>query len=703
MGRIALYIITGVFTLLLIYLSFSFKTFIEDRNELVQTKGLETTASLKNDVNEILSTIAAEGKRLADLFGSKNFSEEEIKTIIRESALSIREIQGVTACFEPFAFSSQQRLFCPYYNKGSQSYVAVEESYDYSISGDPSSLWYTSVRDEGAKWVEPYYAKAAQDWYVDYGIPFHYNSGPNKGAVKGTITMSFICSGFKNLIHSLSVGKTGYGMIISNEGTFLAHPINEYVGTVQLDSIKQTEENSALVKAYDAMLAGQSGSVSFEDELQKDKALFFYDTIPASGWSIGLLFYKQDMLSDAESLNRRYIQLALVFSFMFLGFLAIYFNKDFLDEQEIWQLSIVGAFLLLANIVLICYLQHTTKVVKAQEFSQPIVDLTSLSNFVNQQHIRSENLKKPKGTPIPTGIYIHKLEFEDSYNVNIGGTIWQKYPLDLIDQVSIGFQLPQMSPFAEASSIEEAYRKEIEAKEGVDNYLLVGWDVRVTLRLNLKYADFPLDKRHISVQILPLDNNDRLIFTPDLGSYNYTNPSRKSGLNPDIQISGSEVLQSYFTFSLESYDTDFGYAQKSLFEEVPTLHYNIDVRRLLLNEFVSYLIPIFVTLIMVFILTYACHKTQERQGIIESMAAFFFVLIFSHIDLRKEIVTADIIYIEYFYFACYLMLILATANLIIYTKDKSKIFDFNDNQLFKALYFPTFFFLILLVTLIKFY
>lgn len=94
---------------------------------------------------------------------------------------------------------------------------------------------------------------------------------------------------------------------------------------------------------------------------------------------------------------------------------------------------------------------------------------------------------------------------------------------------------------------------------------------------------------------------------------------------------------------------------------------------------------------MVFILLHACTKTAERQGVIESMAAFFFVLIFSHIDLRKEVVTADLIYMEYFYFISYFLLILATFNLITYTKDKSKIFDFNDNQLFKAFFFPIFF------------
>lgn len=697
------YIIATILFVLLVYLVYEYATFMQHRNELVYDKGVKTTEGLRDQVDDILAKIVVEGNRLADLFGNKNYSAEEVEAIIKESALSIPEIQGVTACFEPYAFSAKQKLYCPYYNKGTQDYLYVGKKYDYTDTTIEGTKWYTSVRDDGAKWVEPYFAQGAQDWYVDYGIPFYYNSSTNKGKVKGTITMSFICSGFKELVHSLSLGKTGYGLITSNEGTFLAHPINEYIGTTKLEKIKAKTIHEELVSAYDGLLAGESGDVMFYDEEQEDQTYFFYDKIPSSGWGIGLLFFKQDLLSDYKALNRRYIRIALVLSLVFVCFLAIYYNKDHLDEGEIWRLSIVSIILLVANIILIGYLQHKTSDKKDLYRSSPIVDLTTLSNFVNQQHTRSADLKLPKATPVPTGIYVQRMEFQDSYNLNVGGTIWQKYPLAIAESVNIGFNLPQMSPFAEASYIEETYRKRIETNEDEAGYLLVGWEFRVTLRLNLKYADYPLDKRHISIEIVPLNHNDHLLFTPDLASYSYTNPSRKSGLNSSISISGSEVLESYFNYSLETYDTDFGYGVKSLYEEVPVLHYNIDIRRLLLNAFVTYLIPIFVTLIMVFILIYACHKTQERQGIIESMAAFFFVLIFSHIDLRKEIITADLIYMEYFYFISYFMLVLSTFNLIAYTKDKSKVFDFNDNQIFKAIYFPLFFSLVLLITFIKFY
>jgi len=698
MIRKLLYAVAGILFLISAYLVFDFFSYKSERNERIEQKGQETTALLKTQVDGILAKIVAEGNRLATELGSTDYTAEEIESIIKESSLSIPEIQGVTACYEPFAFDPNQKLYCPYYNKGTQDYLYVGKAYDYSVIGD-GTAWYTGVRDNGAKWVEPYFAKGAQDWYIDYGIPFYYTTGPNKGKVRGTITMSFVASGFKSLIHSLSLGKTGFGIITNESGTFLSHRINENVGTQKLQD--QVEENEDLKAAQAALLNGESGHIEYDGP--NGKTLFYYDQIPTSKWGIGLTFYKKDLLNDDATLNRKYIRLSLFLTAFFLILIAIYFNKDYLDRQEIWTLSILTSVFLIANLVLIGYLTHNSAIKEGTNESPPITDVASVDAFIAKQHQRADELKTPRSIPVPTGIYIQRMQFQNSYNLDVGGTVWQKYPIDIVDSVDAGFRLPQMSPFAEASYIEESYRKKVDATDGKPGYVLIGYEFRVTLQQNLKYGNYPFDKRHITLEIQPKNANDHLIFTPDLESYNYTNPLKKSGLNPDISISGNKMFESYFNYTTESYDTDFGMGDKGLFEEVPVLHFNVHLRRQLLNAFVTDLIPIFVTLIMMFILLIACGKTEERQGIIESMAAFFFVLIFSHIDLRKEIITADLIYMEYFYFCTYLMIILTTFNLITYSKDKSKIFDFNENQVYKAVYFPIFWTLILIITLVKFY
>ena len=102
--------------------------------------------------------------------------------------------------------------------------------------------------------------------------------------------------------------------------------------------------------------------------------------IPVSGWSIGLLLYDNELLGDTFGEKRRYIRLGLLISALFLVLIAIYFNKDYLDYREIWQLSVLGTSLLIVNIVFIWHLEHN-RVTAVEEQSPPIADMAGFGEF----------------------------------------------------------------------------------------------------------------------------------------------------------------------------------------------------------------------------------------------------------------------------------------------------------------------------------
>ena len=691
-----------ILIVLLVFQIVEYRSFTHNINTSAVKTGETTTALFKSEIETLLRRVETEGTALGDVFGERDFTEKEIEDLIRETSLGFEEIRGVTACYEPYAFEDDRKLFCPYYNKASGDFVRVEDSYDYTVKGD-GTAWYTSIVEQGAKWVDPYYGSGAKEWFIDYGVPFYYSDGPKKGQVRGIIDFSLEVGDFKRLVQRLSVGKTGYTYISSANGTFIAHPDSSFIGLKNLDSLIETTSSVGEKRAFEAIKSGQTGRLNYSDEAEGGQILFFYDQVDTSGWGLGVAFFKSDLINAQKATHRRFINMMLTVSLIFVIGLALYFGRDYLDRQEIEVLSIIASLLLFANVFLVGAMQHSLKTTVAANESRPIVANSALDSFMEQETLRANTLKIEPSTAVPTGIYIERMDFEDSYNVNIGGVVWQKYPESIVDKTEIGFRFPQMSPFAEASYIEESYREVIDGKEGVESYLLVGWDFRVTLRLNLEYKDFPFDKRHLDIKLSPMSRMNNIILVPDLSGYAATGQSKKSGISPEIKLTGNEIVETYFNFSVDDYDTDFGFDQSGLQQHVPALHFNVHQKRLLLNAFVTYLIPIIVTLSLIYILILACRKTEERQGIIESMAAFFFVLIFSHIDLRKDIVTADLIFIEYFYFITYLMIILSTFNLISYTKNRTGIFDFNDNQIYRTIYFPFFFALLLIVMLIKFY
>jgi hypothetical protein len=642
-----------------------------------------------------------EGDRLTKELEQTTYLKPELESLITQRSNELAEILGVTVAYEPYAYADDVKLYSPYYDKKQEKMLFLGELYDYTNPSLETSSWYRAVRDTNKSvWVEPYYGQAAQALVADYGIPFYYVNGPKKGQFKGMVAFTISLKGFTALIHSLSLGKTGYGLVSSQKGEILAHPVTEYIGLATLEDLKEKESREDIKFAYDQMMKAATGQVRFNDKEKKQESLFFYDKVPASNWSIGVLFFVEDLLGKDKLLKRKYINISLVGSLLAFCLLGVFFNRDFLSVKEIWTLSLFGTFVLICNVVLIGFLQHKEKDSSLMSHSPPVTDTVTLNSVVNSQNQKTEQMQISPSVQIPTGIYIEELEFEDSYNVNISGRIWQKYDTIAMKNVRVGFKFPQASPFAESTFVEESFRKQI------DGYVLIQSQFRITARMNFKYANYPFDKQNINLEIQPLSSQDNLLFVPDLQSYTYTNPSRKSGMSPNIDLSGSDILESYFSYDYFTYETNFGHKNSVAFEEVPELHYNIKLKRVLITAFVTYLIPIFVTLIMIFIMIFSTSKSKERivdSGIVQGMAAFFFVLIFSHIDLRKNIDTAELIYMEYFYFVTYAMIILSTYNLITYAKNSNKLFDYKDNLIVKSTFWPMFLGLVLIITLATFY
>ena len=703
MKRKILYSI-GILTIILFcVLVVDYISYVHQQDAIVLEQGKKNSALLRTQVNEILQKTIEEAKTIVDSLHEYDYSKKGLERFIRNEAVRTNGILGITVGFERYGFDEKTKLYAPYFDKNKRTILRLEKLYNYTDPLLPAADWFTKVvKDEKASWIEPYYAVGAKALVADYGIPFFYTEGERAGQVRGTVTMTISLQGFKNLIHRLSLGKAGYGFVSSSKGAILAHPIEQFIGTKSVQELIAEETDPNLKGAYQALLNGKLGSLTYKDLTNKEDKLFFYDQVQASEWGIGVMFFKKDMVSIDKKLKRKYIHLAVVFGFLLFVLLAIYFTRDFLSNTDIWYLSFLSIAVLVSITVLIGYLQHSfpDKVADDEEF--PMIALSDVKQFVSvQNEIEEEQNRKP-WTEVPTGIFINELEFVDAYNVNVSGVVWQRFDATTLQNSTPGVSFPQISPFSEAQFLEERSRHTYGDK------VLIHYNFRSTLHLPFDYSNYPFDKRNVSLKIEPINFEDKLLLTPDLGSYDYTTPSRKAGINKHIQLSGDKIQQSYFSYTNGGFFTDFGYPVKDFFTSLPVLQYNIKIRRVLLSSFVTYLIPIFVTLIMIFILIKATQKpvdlnNSEGGGIVQGMAAFFFVLVFSHIDLRKDILTGDLIYMEYFYFVSYAMIILATHNLITYTRRTHKLFDYRDNIIVKAIFWPTFLFLVLLITLFKFY
>jgi hypothetical protein len=304
---------------------------------------------------------------------------------------------------------------------------------------------------------------------------------------------------------------------------------------------------------------------------------------------------------------------------------------------------------------------------------------------------------------IPTGIYIEEMEFVDSYNLNISGVIWQKYPHEVLEKYDPGYHMPQISPFAEA-----AY-SELISTDSTAGHTLFTWKFRNTFRMHFDYSKFPFDVREVSLQML-YPTADNVMLVPDLDSYKVMEPRLRPAINSNVVLPTARIVLSNFSFTFRNYRTSFGKEQESGLDEVPVMEFNFLIKRRFINAFVTHVIPILVVALLLFLVLFSSTKKKASMsgisslGGVETSAAFFFVLVLAHIDLRKSVDTPDISYMETFYFLMYLMLGLVTVNIVVFTKsERPTLFDYKDNFWFKLAYWPILLSLIYMVTLFYFY
>ena len=664
-------------------------------------KGSQITENIKSGIDSILTVVMKEAGKIKSTIRNNKLSENKLEKLIKENSLNNSNILGITVAFQPYEYGKNERLYAPYYDKSSESIIYIEDVYDYTDTSLQTSKWYTDVIEHGSMWTEPYYAEGAKKLVADYGVPFYKS---DKDEIAGTVTMTISLDEFTDLIHSLSLGKTGYGFVVSKKGKLLAYPVEQYVGIKDINYLKDHTESEALRRAYSEMNKGVKGFSQFVNEVSGKDTYLFYSPIESTGWKFGVLFFKNELLGRAVELKQKNIEIAFVLGILILSVFILIFKLHRLQKKHIWILSITLSVIIFINILIVWYFQYHLHDSVSKE-NLPITENAVLERYVSLRNEKAKELKIEQPVVIPTGIFVRNFEFDDAYNVNLSGYIWQKYDTSIVNKVPGGVKFDQASPFAESYYLE----KVTDLKQKGER--IIGWDFRITFKLNFNYGNYPFDRRSVEIEITHPDKVNNVLLVPDLKGYKISNPSEQPGINPSINIPGNKIISSFFTFSEKTYNTDFGFQQTGRPDKKPVLHYNISIKRNLINSFVSHIIPILVVLLMMYILIYSSTKASDPKkgitsgiGIVESLAAFFFVLIFSHIDLRKTVETTQVMYMEYFYFILYVMLILSVYNLISYTRREDvKLFERHDNLIAKVSYWPLFLIIVYFLTLVNFY
>ena len=297
-----------IFSIVLAY-TYHYSREIIQTNEEKDARNLALINATR--IETVLNSVQKVTQGLADHLEQSSCSKGEILAMIRTTVEHNPEIYGSSVAFEPYAFDKKTPHLAPYFHrKGEKIEFAdlADGSYAY-LQWD----WYQIPKElQAPQWSEPYFDEGGGNIFMaTYSVPFYTSVGGQR-RFRGIVGADVSLEGLQEIVSSIKILKTGYGFLISKNGTIVTHPSKELIMNETLFGVAEARGSALLREIGRKMIKGESGSLPFQDLVSTKKCWMTYTPIPSSGWSLAVLFPVEELAADINRLYRIMIILAVI-------------------------------------------------------------------------------------------------------------------------------------------------------------------------------------------------------------------------------------------------------------------------------------------------------------------------------------------------------------------------------------------------------
>ncbi|MBY0429977.1 MAG: hypothetical protein K2Q10_02170, partial [Rhodospirillales bacterium] len=312
-----------------------------------------------------------------------------------------------------------------------------------------------------------------------------------------------------------------------------------------------------------------------------------------------------------------------------------------------------------------------------------LADQASVAKYAQilEKESRDQGLKPP--VTVPVGLVVESIKFVAGGEVALSGILWQKRPRGLAAIAEI--VLPDASSFR----LQDSWRS-------IDGEMeTIGWRFDATVRQHFDTSDYPIDRADLVLRLRPKGFLDEVVFVPDLAGYRLMLPSAKTLLAPGLEVPGWTIERTTFHGETRNYLTSFG--RTGLTRPLHDLAMQIDMRRNAMDPAVATLIPIASILLITYglmLMTSARKEHADLYGqkpfnVLLLSSSLCFIAALGQVTLRGKVAIDGLVYLEYYYLAAYVIILLNVANAILLARRKGGgLVTYEDNAIPRIIYWP---------------
>lgn len=666
----------------------SYQKIVNQTISLAQSKVNTEVESIQQNIFEI-EKIAS---MIAQDLQAGSLKKQDIPIRILRDLKEVPDLENISIAFAPFTYDPQKRLagFEAKKIQGTAQTNTIE--YDYMVKGESplvDSDWYNRTIKSGPGWSETRYTEDEQTKAV-YSVPF-YLIGTAEPA--GVIAITYNLGRVINSIKNIEIGKMGYGTLIAADGTHIYHPLDQYVKErLTLADLARESNNQDLNELAQSMLKNDAGTATYTDHIKIDYWTV-YKKIPRVGWNVVATFTSESLPLPLARLRKELIW-AIVFLVGGLLFLGMIVTRIWQGMDGLKRWAIVSTVLLGTVLSLFWNFSRMAPYEPSTDFIV-VRDRLGVDKYLELLDVEAKQRNENRPIPVPTGIILYNVNFPDSNKVSLSGYLWQK--IDLKSNIKPGVLFPEASE----SSFKEIFRK---SENGTE---IIGWNISATFLQKHRYSFFPFDKVHIDIILASADFENNVILTPDFSGYKSYDVDPLPGITNKINIPGYYLDRSFFSFTvIPSYDEVGLDALRNVTEKI-RLHYNVILKRKLINPLIIFMLPLLIILFSmyaVFLVTQRWHGVFDAFRSLGAYTGLFFSLVILHQTLRSQVQSGELLYIEYFFFFTYMtILLLVLHTLLLRVSSRATLIGEKISPLLKLVFWPLQFILWFGITMIIFY
>jgi len=262
------------------------------------------TRNTVNEIDKIISTIQKIPDNFSKIYQESSLTQEQMVGLLRMMVANNPEVSGAALAFEPY-YPDKSQKYNSYYFYRKDGEVLFKnlgnEQYDYYLMD-----WYQIPRELGIPvWSEPYYDEGGGDMIMStYSVPL-FLERDGKRQFTAILTVDLSLDWLQKHVNAIKVYETGYGFVISKAGSIISHPNKDFIMNETVFSIADMQKSEVLRKIGRSMINGESSFAEIEYRNARTNKLSWISFAPITlnGWSLGIVFPVDELLSDANQLK----------------------------------------------------------------------------------------------------------------------------------------------------------------------------------------------------------------------------------------------------------------------------------------------------------------------------------------------------------------------------------------------------------------